>query len=619
MRDVPPDSIDQHSSLEMPSLHSRYSVETPHSGGRSTDAFSQTTASQFQTPTSQFHMGDQSNRNVAEAFRGQHHQPQEKRQTLVNQFQMAASQSHMSDQSNRSDTEAFRGQHHQPQDKRQTLANQFKPLSIDASYQHPERQVQIYRPESPSFTRPALDQRTVRLLYSKDFQELIEKSSSETEQDENALPMGSNNSRVSIVTRKRPISKEEVAMGDFDVISVGLGNPHSVVVYEATLKSDYKTKVLSPHTFRFDAVFSEQQSSEEFYIRTGQSQVLTAKDGGASAFVILGCAGSGKTYTMTDIEERAAYDIFGCDDSVTGVMPSVSIQYVELCGKQCSDLIGSVGNFVRVVESDSGYFQFKGAVSKAASNAKEMLMILSDAKRRLATQASIRKRIEGQIFVVCKMAIRNGGKQGSLTLVECSASQDASDQGRLQKSSDTASFDHLMDCLHAKALGNSNITISELSGNIAKILKETLDRVNSRVCVVATVSPNATGTESTLATLSTLSRLGNSQVGEDGNAQCPSPTNETEDLTLPRQWSHAELVNWMGKKNLLSNPVPPDINGRFAMRMSKMQLKNIFYDVMEDTKAEKLYAALRAENDRIARIRVKRRIARDLHPSLKVV
>jgi hypothetical protein len=38
----------------------------------------------------------------------------------------------------------------------------------------------------------------------------------------------------------------------------------------------------------------------------------------------------------------------------------------------------------------------------------------------------------------------------------------------------------------------------------------------------------------------------------------------------------------------------------------------MFYGVLDDAKAAKLFIALRAENDRIARIRVKRRIARGL-------
>ena len=77
-----------------------------------------------------------------------------------------------------------------------------------------------------------------------------------------------------------------------------------------------------------------------------------------------------------------------------------------------------------------------------------------------------------------------------------------------------------------------------------------------------------------------------------------------------------ENFHFISFKNcILSSLIDPsthfmlDINGRFAMRMSKMQLKNTFYDVLDDKKAEKLFLALRAENDRIARIRVKRRMA----------
>jgi hypothetical protein len=78
---------------------------------------------------------------------------------------------------------------------------------------------------------------------------------------------------------------------------------------------------------------------------------------------------------------------------------------------------------------------------------------------------------------------------------------------------------------------------------------------------------------------------------------------------LPRRWSHTDLVSFLVRKRLRGNPVPSDINGRFAMRMSKIQLKNTFYDVLDDAKAEKLFVALRVENDRVARLRVKRRLA----------
>ena len=487
-------------------------------------------------------------------------------------------------------------------------------LSINETYRR-EKQLQIYRPQSVPISPPVLDQKTVRFLYSKDFQELIAiqlEQESASQKNDNPNPKGlASHRRVTFVARKRPISNEEVSIGDFDVVNPGTGNStSSVVVYEAKIMPDLTTKFLTPHRFQCDGVFSEQHASEEFYIRSGQSLVLSAKAGGSSAFVIYGCPGSGTSYTMSDIEERAVFDIFGSNMSEKS--PSVSIQYAELIGKQCFDLIGPVGNFVRVVESSDGSFQFKGAVTKTASSANEMLMMLSDAKRRLATQASIRKKTVGHTFIVCRLLIRQERHSGCLTIVECLTAQT---EGQDSSESSSIQFDELMECVGTKASGKFGSNISGSSSNITKLLKQTLYDPHSRICVVAGISPCASATDSTLLTLLNLSKLSILSQKASSPKQSFSPKNENEDLTLPRQWSHAELVSWLGKKNLLSNPVPPDVNGRFAMRMSKMQLKNTFYDVVDEAKAEKLYSALRAESDRIARIRVKRRIAKDLEKS----
>jgi hypothetical protein len=382
---------------------------------------------------------------------------------------------------------------------------------------------------------------------------------------------------------------------------------------------DRSTKDLTVVPFRCDSVVSEQATSEDFYIRVGQHNVLTAKNGGYATFVIYGGSGSGKTSTMTDIEERAAYDIFEPDASTPtkslGKSTVVSVQYVELCGNQCFDLLGSIGSFVRVVDKEGGSYQFKGATTKTASNVSELLMLLSEAKRRLATQAAIRKRKEGHIYVLCQIAIHQAGRRGCLNLLECSATEYHSDQKATADISGTTSFDVLMECIRAKASGRLSDCPFKTSNNVTKILHESFESPNSRVCLLATVSPNATATESTLSTLSSLEKvMSGYQENRESKLQSSPRNDETsaEDLVLPRQWSPSELASWMTKKKLLGNPVPSDVNGRFAMRMTKRQLKNMFYGVLDDAKAAKLFIALRAENDRIARIRVKRRIARGL-------
>ena len=139
---------------------------------------------------------------------------------------------------------------------------------------------------------------------------------------------------------------------------------------------------------------------------------------------------------------------------------------------------------------------------------------------------------------------------------------------------------------------------------MTKILQENLDREDSRVSIVASVSPRATETEGTMATLKTLFAA----VRHGGNTD-NSNKSKADDFVLPRQWNHAELRSFLSRKQLLGKEFPPDVNGRLAFRMSKVQLKNTFYEKWDDAQAEKLYIALRAENDRVARIRVKRRIA----------
>jgi hypothetical protein len=507
----------------------------------------------------------------------------------------------------------------QLKNNRNKLTKAFESLHVEKPSKSETKPVQIYRIESPSAAAPSLDQGTVRLLYSADFSKMIK--GHQTHRTENILSKQQNENKppsrhgVSFVVRKRALSKAEQARGEFDVVNAETSNNNALIVYQTKMLADRRTKDVLAVPFRFDSVFSELRAAEEFYIRVGQPGVLKAKDGGFATFVIYGSPGSGKTYTMTDIEERAAYDFFenmGSEEQST----TVSVQYVEFCDNQCFDLIGPIGAFVRVAEKgDDGSFRFKGALSKTASNPHELLQILSNAKRRLATQAMIRKRGDGNTFVLCQMTVVQRGRRGCLTLLECPADElkmpRPDSKGDVSESS---SFDILMESIRARTSGRVRNNPYRASNNLTKIMQESLESPESRICLLATISPIATSTESTLSTLSSLTKVMSGYSSQPEVCKTPSPTNSAtseEELVLPRQWDHSQLVQWMRKKNLLATPVPPDVNGRFAMRMSKMQLKNTFYDVFDKDKAGKLFMALRAENDRVARLRVKLRLARE--------
>jgi hypothetical protein len=465
-----------------------------------------------------------------------------------------------------------------------------------------------------------LDQRTARMLFSKGFSQMIQQQkmrdkllSRGKEREKKLLKCGGNG--VTFVVRKRPISQNETNHGEYDVVNADTGHPGGIVVYKTKVLPDLQTKDLTSRSFRCNQVVSEHQSTDEFYMRVAEPLVDVAKKGGFASIVMCGSSGSGKTQTMADIEEWAVNDIF---ESKMASRRSVSLQYVEVSEKNCYDLL-SPGSFVHVVNKEAGYFQLEGAKTVTASNTSDLLRLFSNARRRLAMRGNVRKKSDGNSFVLCQMTIQEGGRRqrGCLTMLEC-----PSDEinhiwiPSVDTTKTTSSFDALMQCISAKITQRTITNPFRNFNNLTKLMKQSMETKESRVCVLVTVSPIASDTESTLTALSSVGnvmrgykpRQRSHGLDRSSSSYGDNSTGEDE-LVLPRQWSHKELFSWMRKKNLRGVSAPANINGRLAMRMSKKQLRDTFYGMLDDDKASKLYVALRAENDRVARLRVKRRMS----------
>jgi len=148
------------------------------------------------------------------------------------------------------------------------------------------------------------------------------------------------------------------------------------------------------------------------------------------------------------------------------------------------------------------------------------------------------------------------------------------------------------------------------SSNLTRILRESLEREDAQLCVVATVAPNATDTEHSLETLktatqliakdSTMEELKTREVISNSSNKCP---------LSPKQWDRAHLVEWLGSKHFLETNVPDHIDGKKAMLMNRIQLNNAFFGGNSGKKAEKLFNALREESERASRAEHERRMA----------
>jgi hypothetical protein len=291
---------------------------------------------------------------------------------------------------------------------------------------------------------------------------------------------------------------------------------------------------------------------------------------------------------------------------------------MELYGNQCIDLLGPIGTFIRVIET-RGTFQLRGAAETYVSSSEDLLTALANAKRRYATQGIVRRNVEAESYLVFQIIIENSNGTGCLNFVECPCSDLAKYSETEGVSKNPTPFASLMDCIRGK-ISRKPV---DFSSNLTKILHPALTRVDSKLCVVGTISPVSSETEATLSTLLSIKKVMNGfpPGGPDlWNPSTEKDANVADQNCLPRQWSKANLLEWMTRKKFLDPLVARELSantneeklcGRNVMRMTKAELQDTFYKGIADAdrRSEKLFIQLRAENDRVARLRVKKKFA----------
>jgi kinesin family protein 2/24 len=339
---------------------------------------------------------------------------------------------------------------------------------------------------------------------------------------------------------------------------------------------------------------------------------------------------------MTAMEELLAADVFTFDPTPTTntattqgkLKVEVCVQYLELCGKICRDLLNDLRPDVRIVENndEDGSVCFVNATSVMVETAEELVSVMAEAKQRRATQATEKNDESSRSHAVCQMTIYSNfveesqspaaRQRGVLTLVDCAGTERRNDsmyhsRSRQAESNEiNASLYALKECIRARSSSNSSRYVPYRSNILTRVLRESLERRDARLAVIATVAPNATDTEHTIQTLKTVSTLIGSS-SEEGRLQKVSPSSSKleEHPIAPKKWDHQALVEWLSEKKLLGKKLLGNVDGRVTMKMSKIMLRNTFYEDDGMDKAEVLFRCLRSETDRVDRLDWKRRIA----------
>ncbi len=505
-------------------------------------------------------------------------------------------------------------------------------------------------------TRPFEDQKprpssqyenfhSLRLKYTEHIQNVVAKT------DTAYLSMVDteyNSFEPMIVIRSRPLLEHEIQKGGYSIIDIPLKSTRTMAMYETNMLPCKKALNVKAHVFQFDAVSSERDSFDNFYSRVVRPSVNNAMKGGLGAILVYGSDEFGKSNIVSGIEKRLSNDLFS-SLSLSSSTPSVFVTHLGFgSGRSdlCIDLMSPYHHFVEVIESN-GTYSAEGATEIGVCSSSQLLDALSNVKQNLASERILRRESESSSYSLCRIAIQSSGsneQRGLFYLVQCPSGDEVCSGCEPTERNKNCGANNPLARMMEVIQANKKTRFSQkgpvsnnlMSCNLTKLLGQSITSTRkqpSSVCLVGAVSPASEDTGATLSTLLSSREYMNRRTCSDAVLKgAESATVETKDalaseakgekkdmavnecLLLPRQWSQKQLWAWMKRKRLVhENTLEGEITGKTIMNMTKDQLNDLFYrsERKNENGACKLFDALRAENDRISRLRVKRKFARN--------
>jgi kinesin family member 2/24 len=332
---------------------------------------------------------------------------------------------------------------------------------------------------------------------------------------------------ICVVVRKRPQSKKEASTGDYDAVTTL--NPR-VVVHAPKLKVDGITKYLENTTFQFDHTFSDQDTTEDVYRYTVMPLVAYAfqKRGRGTCFAY-GQTGSGKTYTMSGIQELVARDVFRALNSQAfkGKGLTVHASFFEIYGGRAFDVLHG-RQMLQIRENEKQQVIIVGLQEVACADEAALLDVISRGNSSRTTHSTEVNEGSSRSHAICEVSLRtrdSGKVHGSLSLIDLAGSERAADsknhnqQRRIESAEINKSLLGLKECIRALAVRAAmaantlegvdlpHVHVPFRASKLTLALRDSFVSPNSRVVMIATVSPNASGWDHTGNTLRYADRV----------------------------------------------------------------------------------------------------------------
>lgn len=331
-------------------------------------------------------------------------------------------------------------------------------------------------------------------------------------------------SKIRVIVRKRPLSKNEEKRGDKDCIGIPKRNTEVVFVHEPKVKVDL-TKYLEKHKFIFDEAFDEDKDNHFIYERTAQPLVDFLFEGGKATCFAYGQTGSGKTYTMmgpqggTKVQNGlyvlASKDIFKALRSRPDL--EVWVSFFEIYGGRLFDLLNDRNRLVAREDGTNNVniVGLKEEHVRKVENLLELMRIGNESRSTGSTGANEDSSRSHAILQIKLKQIegRKGDRRslyGKFSFIDLAGSERGADtrannrRTRIEGAEINKSLLALKECI--RALDQDAKHLPFRGSKLTQVLKDSFVG-NSRTIMIGNISPSVQSVEHTLNTLRYADRV----------------------------------------------------------------------------------------------------------------
>lgn len=331
--------------------------------------------------------------------------------------------------------------------------------------------------------------------------------------------------RICVCVRKRPLNKQEVARKDIDVVSIpGRG---SLLVHEPKQKVDL-TKYLENQVFKFDYSFDETATNDLVYRFTAKPLVHAAFEGSMATCFAYGQTGSGKTHTMggdfhgkhqnstSGIYFLAAQEVFSLlsHRKYTGLDLSPYVSFFEIYNGKVFDLLNKKAE-LRVLEDEHQQVQVVGLDEVFVTKTDDVIKLIEMGSACRTSGQTSANANSSRSHAILQITLRRNDRGSTLyskfSLVDLAGNERGTDINCNDRSTlvETAKINGsllaLKECI--RSLGRNSEHIPFRLTTLTKVLRDSFIGENSRICMIAMVSPSMVSCDYTLNTLRYADRV----------------------------------------------------------------------------------------------------------------